>query len=185
MNGQSTEILVLPEQNGAASPGNISSVLRQLRKYIHLARGSDFFHKVLETYATQISLIGIGLATTVTVARALGPEGRGLYAVAMRWAPWECSLAISDFLRRTRTTSRKTALCCRDSWEILCWLALSLAAPERWRPGLCFPSTPNSLLCMDPCLSSGWPGFHLGFAFCSCSVSTLGFTKFALTTKLK
>jgi O-antigen/teichoic acid export membrane protein len=83
MNGQSTEILVLPEQNGAGSPGDESSVLRQLREYIHLARGSDFFRKVLETYTTQISLIGIGLATTVTVARALGPEGRGLYAVAI------------------------------------------------------------------------------------------------------
>jgi len=83
MNGQSTEILALPEQNGAASPGNKPSVLRRLREYIHLARGSDFFLKVLETYATQISLIGIGLATTVTVARTLGPEGRGLYAVAI------------------------------------------------------------------------------------------------------
>ncbi len=45
--------------------------------------GSDFVRKVAETYATQIVLIGVGLATTIGVARSLGPEGRGLYAVAM------------------------------------------------------------------------------------------------------
>jgi O-antigen/teichoic acid export membrane protein len=44
---------------------------------------SDFVRKVAETYATQIFLIGIGLATSVTVARVLGPQGRGLYAVAI------------------------------------------------------------------------------------------------------
>jgi O-antigen/teichoic acid export membrane protein len=44
---------------------------------------SDFVRKVFETYATQISLILIGLVTTITVARVLGPTGRGLYAVAL------------------------------------------------------------------------------------------------------
>jgi O-antigen/teichoic acid export membrane protein len=38
--------------------------------------------KVLETFATRILLIGIGFATSVLVARILGPEGRGLFAVA-------------------------------------------------------------------------------------------------------
>jgi len=58
------------------------SIVPRLRRYLELARRSDFFHKVLETYTTQIGLIGIGLVTTVAVARALGPAGRGLYAVA-------------------------------------------------------------------------------------------------------
>ena len=44
---------------------------------------SDFVQKVGETFATRILLIGIGLVTSVLVARILGPEGRGLYAVAM------------------------------------------------------------------------------------------------------
>ena len=43
---------------------------------------SDFIHKVAETFVTRILLIGIGLITSVIVARVLGPEGRGLYAVA-------------------------------------------------------------------------------------------------------
>lgn len=43
---------------------------------------SDFVRKVAETFATRILLIGIGLVTSVIVARILGPEGRGLYAVA-------------------------------------------------------------------------------------------------------
>jgi O-antigen/teichoic acid export membrane protein len=44
---------------------------------------SDLARKVLETYATQIALILIGLLTTIAVARTLGPAGRGLYAVAL------------------------------------------------------------------------------------------------------
>jgi O-antigen/teichoic acid export membrane protein len=44
---------------------------------------SDFIRKVGETFLTRICLIGIGLATSVIIARILGPEGRGLYAVAL------------------------------------------------------------------------------------------------------
>ena len=43
---------------------------------------SDFVRKVAETFVTRVLLIGIGLITSVIVARILGPEGRGLYAVA-------------------------------------------------------------------------------------------------------
>lgn len=44
---------------------------------------SDFVQKVIQTLATKILLMGIGLITTVMIARILGPEGRGLYAVAV------------------------------------------------------------------------------------------------------
>jgi O-antigen/teichoic acid export membrane protein len=53
------------------------------RLTIKQALASDLVRKVLETYATQISLILFGLVTTIAVARALGPTGRGLYAVAL------------------------------------------------------------------------------------------------------
>lgn len=43
---------------------------------------SDFVRKVGETYVTQIMRTALSVATTVLVARMLGPEGRGLYAVA-------------------------------------------------------------------------------------------------------
>lgn len=43
---------------------------------------SDFIQKVIETLATRVLVILIGLITTVIVARTLGPAGRGLYAVA-------------------------------------------------------------------------------------------------------
>jgi O-antigen/teichoic acid export membrane protein len=46
------------------------------------ASSSDFVRKVGETYATRLLLIVIGMVTTVIVARLLGPEGRGYYAVA-------------------------------------------------------------------------------------------------------
>src|SRR3989442_8842856 len=46
------------------------------------AFASDFAWKVGETFATRVFLIGAGVVASVMVARALGPEGRGLYAVA-------------------------------------------------------------------------------------------------------
>jgi O-antigen/teichoic acid export membrane protein len=46
------------------------------------AFASDFAWKVGETFATRVFLIGAGVAASVLVTRALGPEGRGLYAVA-------------------------------------------------------------------------------------------------------
>jgi O-antigen/teichoic acid export membrane protein len=57
-----------------------------LRNLIKNAIASDFVRKVAETFATRIFLIGIGLVTGVLVARILGPEGRGLYAVAVTLA---------------------------------------------------------------------------------------------------
>jgi len=44
---------------------------------------SEFVRGVATTFATRIVLLLVGLATTVVVARSLGPEGRGLYAVAL------------------------------------------------------------------------------------------------------
>ena len=51
--------------------------------FIKKAVNSDLSQKVVETFVTRILLIGIGLVTSVIVARILGPEGRGLYAVAL------------------------------------------------------------------------------------------------------
>jgi O-antigen/teichoic acid export membrane protein len=55
----------------------------RFRRHLRSARSSDFVHKVAETYATRILLSIAGLVTTVMIARLLGPEGRGIYAVAM------------------------------------------------------------------------------------------------------
>src|SRR5437868_3918452 len=60
----------------------IADVEAGLLRYWKSARSSDFIRKVSETYATRMVLIGVSLVTTVVVARLLGPEGRGLYAIA-------------------------------------------------------------------------------------------------------
>lgn len=60
-----------------------SAIWRISSNYYRKIIASDFVRKVAETFATRILLIGIGLATSVIVARILGPEGRGLYAVAV------------------------------------------------------------------------------------------------------
>jgi len=43
----------------------------------------DFLSKIAETFVTRILIICLGLITSVIVARVLGPEGRGLYALAV------------------------------------------------------------------------------------------------------
>lgn len=48
----------------------------------HLAE-SDFTQKVSATFGTQLLLLLVGFANTVTVTRVLGPAGRGIYAVAV------------------------------------------------------------------------------------------------------
>lgn len=62
---------------------NSGSLRMAFLKLYNQAIASDFIRKVAETFGTRILLIGIGLVTSVIVARILGPEGRGLYAVAM------------------------------------------------------------------------------------------------------
>jgi len=46
------------------------------------ASGSELRRNVLETYGVRLVVVAITFATTIVVARVLGPEGRGFYAVA-------------------------------------------------------------------------------------------------------
>lgn len=55
-----------------------TTFIQQYRQAI----ASDFIRKVTETFATRIFMTGVGLLTSVMIARALGPEGRGLLAAA-------------------------------------------------------------------------------------------------------
>jgi len=57
-------------------------VLTALLRHWKFARSSDFIAKLLGTYLTRIFLMGISLLTAVVMARILGPEGRGFYAIA-------------------------------------------------------------------------------------------------------
>ncbi len=70
---KTTAAAFMNEHNGLA--GAVFALCRR-------AIGSDFVRKVAETLSTQILLIGIGLITGIIVARILGPEGRGIYAMA-------------------------------------------------------------------------------------------------------
>ena len=51
-----------------------------------LLRSSGFIRQVGETYLTQIAVVAIGLANSILVTRLLGPEGRGMFAVAVTLA---------------------------------------------------------------------------------------------------
>ncbi|HEY5038273.1 MAG TPA: hypothetical protein VIJ93_04295, partial [bacterium] len=64
----------------AAHGGTLKGALHY---FFHRITHSDFVRKVSETYLTRIILIPLGLVSSVIVARALGPPGRGYFAVAM------------------------------------------------------------------------------------------------------
>lgn len=59
--------------------GRIHQVIMSKLKNI---AASNFASKVIETFGVRIFLIVLGLFITVIVARILGPEGRGIFAVA-------------------------------------------------------------------------------------------------------
>lgn len=63
----------------SVSAGDLTA---NLHHHWRSALSSDFVSKVAETYLTRIVLMCLALVTTVIVARLLGPEGRGYYAVA-------------------------------------------------------------------------------------------------------
>ena len=76
-----------PRTVKACSDARASRILERvalvLVRQFGLAWESDFVRKAGESYATQMGLLVVGMVTTVMVTRALGPEGRGLYAVAI------------------------------------------------------------------------------------------------------
>ncbi|MDI6842822.1 MAG: flippase [Anaerosomatales bacterium] len=63
-----------------AAASVINRIASSIRERLRDAMRSDFVRKVAETMATRIALVGIGLVTSVLIARSLGPEGRGLQA---------------------------------------------------------------------------------------------------------
>jgi O-antigen/teichoic acid export membrane protein len=70
------------------TPSNPTLAVRQsrterFRGALGELAGDDFAQNVAATLGTRVLLVTIGLATAVLVARSLGPEGRGLYAVAL------------------------------------------------------------------------------------------------------
>jgi O-antigen/teichoic acid export membrane protein len=53
------------------------------RVLIDRAKSSDFISKILNTLSTRVLIIALGFVTSVVIARTLGPEGRGMFAMAM------------------------------------------------------------------------------------------------------
>jgi O-antigen/teichoic acid export membrane protein len=61
----------------------VFSFWRSCSQYVRRVTESGFFRNVAVTFTNRILLLGIGFVASVIVARVLGPEGRGAYAVAV------------------------------------------------------------------------------------------------------
>jgi O-antigen/teichoic acid export membrane protein len=66
--------------NKISASNNIFSKIKVLLEKLYK---SDYFAKVAETFTTRILLILLSLVTGIIIARTLGPEGRGTFAIAM------------------------------------------------------------------------------------------------------
>lgn len=62
---------------------HLAPIISKARKWFHQYIPSDLINKVVETLSTRILLIFLSLVTSILVARTLGPEARGLYALAL------------------------------------------------------------------------------------------------------
>jgi O-antigen/teichoic acid export membrane protein len=62
---------------------HLTPMISKARNWFHQTIPTDLASKVAETFSTRILLIFLSLITSILVARALGPEARGLYAVAL------------------------------------------------------------------------------------------------------
>ena len=71
-----TEVTDSPQSKTRTSPGEL------LRESVRRARSSDLIGKVVETLATRVTIIGLGMVSSLAIARALAPEGRGYYGAA-------------------------------------------------------------------------------------------------------
>jgi O-antigen/teichoic acid export membrane protein len=74
-----------------------------------LIKKSVFIHNVLETFATKITIVAIGFASSVVTARYLGPEGRGILVVlititgmAMQFANFGLHASNTYFIAKDR-----------------------------------------------------------------------------------
>ena len=62
---------------------HLTLIISKIRNWLLQSIPSDLTSKVAETFSTRILLILLSLVTSILVARILGPQARGLYAVAL------------------------------------------------------------------------------------------------------
>ncbi len=66
-----------------SEPSQLLTLPARIQHTWNLARSSDLARKIVETYLTRVTIMGLALLTTIIISRLLGPSGRGFYAVAM------------------------------------------------------------------------------------------------------
>jgi O-antigen/teichoic acid export membrane protein len=71
-----------PSQESSYSK-SAKRILPRIKISIKRILASDYFIKVAETFSTRVILIFLSLITGVVIARPLGPDGRGAFAMAM------------------------------------------------------------------------------------------------------
>jgi O-antigen/teichoic acid export membrane protein len=77
-----TQVL-MTHDSGLEQPSSLPQMTSKFLGRFHITLPSDIIQKIIETFSTRVLLIVFSLATSIIIARSLGPEGRGLYALAI------------------------------------------------------------------------------------------------------
>lgn len=120
---------------------NLRGVLRT--EWWRGAAASSFIRQVSETYLTRILIVALGFVNSVLVTRILGPEGRGLFAVATTVAAIGVQLGNlglhSSNTYQVSREPRTLPLLLGNSLlvsAVAAWIALLAFPIFRWRPAL-------------------------------------------------
>jgi O-antigen/teichoic acid export membrane protein len=73
----------MTHDSGLEQSPSLSKTASKFLGRFHISLPSDFIQKVMETFSTRVLLVVFGLGTSIIIARSLGPEGRGFYALAI------------------------------------------------------------------------------------------------------
>lgn len=124
---------------------------------------SGFVRQVGETYFTQVAVVLLGFVNSVLVTRLLGPEGRGLFAVAVTLSAVGVQLAnLGLHSSNTYRVAREPTLLpvlVANSFAV-CAVAGVLAGVAR----LAFGAWPGLAPLRDPLLSLAFAAIPLGLA---------------------
>jgi O-antigen/teichoic acid export membrane protein len=120
---------------------NLRGVLRT--EWWRGAAASPFIRQVSETYLTRILIVALGFVNSVLVTRILGPEGRGLFAVATTVAAIGVQLGNlglhSSNTYQVSREPRTLPLLLGNSLlvsAVAAWIALLAFPVLQWRPTL-------------------------------------------------
>lgn len=155
--------LVNTDQNTLG--GRTRDIIMHGSSLLTFAWASDFARKVVGTLAVRIVVQGLGLASSILIARVLGPDGRGLVAVATTMAAMGVQFAnLGLHVSNNYFVSRDPSLLRPQLGNTLV-ASVGLGGVATFIAGILFYFFPRYSLLQGPVLVLSVAAIPLGLAF--------------------